>query len=199
MAAAPLELQRAIADIIARDAFAADQQDVINTATAWEELDTTERRIYQRRAFLTATKICAEGLAATRDIPATECLAEPAALCPACRHDINTHAADPGGPCAAGGRCPCVLQPNEITCLLLAAQRERLQAPAPPPVPADRQYWGPHIQGPDCPCRPEHATQARFGIAYAYHAVLLHRQVVEVVGELTVQGDTPTRKEETNS
>ena len=54
-------------------------------------------------------------------------------VCPDCRHGIDPHGSDPGGPCGVGG-CPCLMQPNGIACLLVdectgaEAERDELRA-----------------------------------------------------------------------
>lgn len=50
-------------------------------------------------------------------------------LCPDCGHGIDPHGVDPGGRCGVGDQnrvpCPCLMQPNGIVELLLAAQVAR--------------------------------------------------------------------------
>lgn len=45
--------------------------------------------------------------------------------CPNCGHGIDPHGTDPGGICGVGDenrdRCPCLLSPNAIASLMLAA------------------------------------------------------------------------------
>lgn len=41
-------------------------------------------------------------------------------ICPFCKHGIDAHGSDPGGPCGCGG-CPCFMTPNGIACQLIGA------------------------------------------------------------------------------